>query len=124
MFKGYSVALPLNYNKEDGPYALNKSMIDVVKQNLRMLVLTDKGERIMLPNFGVGLRRFLFNNFSQTTKIEIESAIVEQVKRYMPFVRIESVDVLEDTNDINKLVVQISFYVSALNLKDTLVLGA
>lgn len=124
MFKGYSVALPLNYNKEDGPYALNKSMIDVVKQNLRMLVLTDRGERIMLPNFGVGLRRFLFNNFSQTTKIEIESAIIEQVKRYMPFVSIQSVDVLEDTNDINKLVVQISFYVSALNLKDTLVLGA
>ena len=44
MFKGYSVSLPLIYNKEDGPFALNKNMTDVIKQNLRTLILTDKGE--------------------------------------------------------------------------------
>jgi hypothetical protein len=54
VFKGYSVALPFVYNKEDGPYALNKNMLDVVKQNLKTLILTDRGERIMLPEFGVG----------------------------------------------------------------------
>lgn len=123
MFKGYSVALPLTYNKEDGPYALNKSMLDVIKQNLKMIVLTDKGERIMLPDFGVGLRRFLFENFGQTTKVQIQSEITQQVGKYMPFVKIDSIDVLEDADNLNKLVVQINFYVSVLNIKDTLVLG-
>ena len=38
MFKGYSVALPLTYNKQDGPFLLNKTMQQVVKQNLKNLV--------------------------------------------------------------------------------------
>lgn len=124
MFKGYSVVLPLTYNKEDGPYALNKSMLDVIKQNLRMLILTDKGERIMLPDFGVGLRKFLFENFGQTTQVQIQSEIIEQVRKYMPFVKIESVNIIEDQDDLNKILIQIDFYVSVLNIKDSLVLGA
>ena len=123
MFKGYSVALPFNYSKEDGPYALNKTMLDVVKQNLKTLILTDKGERVMLPEFGAGLRRYLFENSNQTTKYEIQSQIVLQVKRYMPFINIESVDVFEDPNNLNKLVVQIKFLVPSLNIRDLLTLG-
>lgn len=123
MFKGYSVALPLLYNKEDGPYALNKSMIDVVKQNLKTLVLTDKGERIMIPEFGVGLNKFLFENFNQTTKMQIQSEVVTQVRRYMPFINIDFVEVLEDPNNLNNMIVQIQFSVPALNTRDTLVLG-
>ena len=123
MFKGYSVALPLTYNKQDGPFVLNKNMIDVVKQNLKMLILTDKGERIMLPNFGVGLRRFLFENMDQTVKLQIQSEIKVQVSKYMPFVEIRKVDVLEDPENLNKLIVAISFFVPALSLNDTLVLG-
>lgn len=123
MFKGYSVALPFTYNKEDGPYALNKSMMDVVKQNLKTLVLTDRGERIMIPDFGVGLKKFLFENFSQTTEMQIKSEVSSQVRKYMPFVSIESINVLEDTTNLNNLIVQINFSVPALNTRDTLVLG-
>jgi hypothetical protein len=123
MFKGYSVALPLTYNKQDGPFMLNKSMIDVVKQNLKTLVLTDQGERLMIPDFGVGLKKFLFENINQTTKIQIESEVKTQVGKYMPYVEIRRVDVLEDPNMTNKLVVVISFFVPALNVNDTLVLG-
>lgn len=123
MFKGYSVALPFVYNKEDGPYALNKNMLDVVKQNLKTLVLTDRGERIMLPDFGVGLKKFLFENFSQTTEMQIKSEVSSQVRKYMPFVSIESINVLEDTTNLNNLIVQINFSVPALNTRDTLVLG-
>ena len=123
MFKGYSVALPFVYNKEDGPYALNKNMLDVVKQNLKTLILTDRGERIMLPEFGVGLKKFLFENFNQTTKMQIQSEVTTQVRRYMPFISIDSVDVLEDPANLNNLIVQIKFSVPALNTRDTVVLG-
>ena len=123
MFKGYSVSLPLVYSKEDGPFSLNKNMIDVVKQNLKTLILTDKGERIMLPDFGVGLRKFLFENMSDTTNIQIEQEVIDQVKKYMPFVSVRKITVLEAPQVLNKLYVSIEFVVPALNTSDVLVLS-
>ena len=32
----------------------------MIKQNLKMILLTHPGERIMVPDFGVGLPRFIF----------------------------------------------------------------
>lgn len=123
MFKGYSVVLPLIYNKQDGPYLLNKNMADVVKQNLKTLILTEKGERIMLPEFGVGLKKFLFENMNQVTNIQLQSEIKDQVRKYMPFVEIKNINVLEDNDNLNKLIVVINFFVPALSLVDKLVLG-
>ncbi len=58
--KGFSVKLPLSTDKIDGPYVLNKTLESTIKQNLKMLVLTEPGERVMNGNFGVGLKRLLF----------------------------------------------------------------
>ena len=60
--QGYSPKLPLAYDStQDGNYALNKTLIDTIRQNLKMLLLTNPGERIMMPNFGVGIRTYLFS---------------------------------------------------------------
>jgi len=123
MFKGYSVSLPLIYSKEDGPLSLNKNMLDVVKQNLKTLILTDKGDRIMIPNFGVGLRKFLFENMNSSVNIQIEQEIIDQVRKHMPFVNINRVSILEDPNNLNKIYVSVNFTVPALNASDILIIG-
>ena len=123
MFKGYSVSLPLIYSKEDGPFSLNKNMLDVVKQNLKTLILTDKGDRIMIPNFGVGLRKFLFENMNSSVNIQIEQEIIDQVRKHMPFVNINRVSILEDPNNLNKIYVSVNFTVPALNASDILIIG-
>ena len=43
MASGISVQLPLAYDPTDGPYRLNKSVKDAVKQNVKTLFLTNKG---------------------------------------------------------------------------------
>ena len=45
---------------EDGYYALTKTHHEVIRQNLKNLILTVPGERIMIPDFGVGLKKLLF----------------------------------------------------------------
>jgi len=57
MPSGLSPKLPLTVSEVFGPYNLNTNFEDLAKQNLKMLILTIPGERIMDPNFGVGLRR-------------------------------------------------------------------
>ena len=60
-FRGLSPKLPLRRDFEDG-YSMNKNYREMVKQNVKMLLLTAPGERIMDPEFGIGLQTFLFEN--------------------------------------------------------------
>jgi len=91
MSRGLSPKLPLTKDPVDG-YELNKDYIDLVRQNLKMLLLTAPGERVMYPDFGVGLRNFLFENNNQIVRSNIDSKIRQQVKAYMPFVEVIKVE--------------------------------
>ena len=89
--QGISPQLPLVYSHTDGPYQLNKTLKDVVRQNLKMLILTAPGERIMVPEFGVGLHRYLFDQITGNTFSKVSQNISEQVARYIPAVNLEEV---------------------------------
>ena len=53
MAQGLDVALPLYIDSIDGAYGLRKNLEEVVTQNLKMIILTSPGERVMVPKFGV-----------------------------------------------------------------------
>ena len=89
--QGISPRLPLVYNSTDGPYQLNKVLTDAMRQNLKMLILTAPGERIMIPEFGVGLHRYLFEQMTSNTFSTISQKINEQVTRYIPAINLEEV---------------------------------
>ena len=67
-----SVELPLTISSIDG-FTMIKDIKRLVSQNLKMLLLTVPGERVMEPEFGVGLKRYLFQNFTQATYSEIHT---------------------------------------------------
>ena len=98
---GLSPKLPLSVDKIDG-YALTKNFKQVAQQNLKMVILTAPGERVMDPNFGVGLRSFLFENASDTTFSLMEERIREQTRIYVPYITIQSINFLSSENDFSK----------------------
>ena len=92
MPSGLAVELPLVVDNTFGPYNLITDFESLATQNLKMLVLTNPGERMMDINFGVGLRRYLFQPRVDRTFGEIKTRILEQVGIYLPYIKIESVD--------------------------------
>ena len=80
---GISPALPLIYDLNDGPFRLTKSIKQAITQNFKNLVLTNPGERMMDPNFGVGIREYLFELEDDGTQDEISEKIKNQVRQYM-----------------------------------------
>jgi len=54
-----SLHLPITYNSADG-FTMIKSIKRMIKQNFKMLLLTSPGERVMDPNFGVGVKIIYF----------------------------------------------------------------
>ena len=117
---GLSPKLPLARDVTDGFYMLNKAHVDVVRQNLKNLVLTSPGERIMEPDFGVGLRQFLFEQDVTVVQGDIITRIREQVDFYLPFVEIQDVsfETFSSKNvdfDPNQLSMTIQYRIIPLN---------
>lgn len=97
---GISPKLPLTRDRQDG-FALNKTVLDSIKQNVKMVVLTSPGERVMDPAFGVGVRRYLFENANANTYGELRSTIVSQLNKYMPFVNVVDIDFITDQANVS-----------------------
>ena len=95
---GISPKLPFYIDPVDG-IALNKTLKQMTRQNLKMIILTSPGERIMHPKFGVGLRRYLFMNNTQSTLSDISRKIEQQVRTYLPSVSIRSIKFLSENGD-------------------------
>ena len=91
MAYGLAPKLTLELDSEDGAYKLLKTVPEVAKQNLKMLILTSPGERVMIPDFGVGLRRFLFEQASVGIEERIKQRIIDQVAKYLPYIRLGAV---------------------------------
>ena len=120
MANGISVSLPLNYNKQDGPFQLNKTIQETVKQNFKNLVLTAEGERLMDPDFGVGIQKYLFENYSSSLNEIIKSKVLNKVDKYLPFIIVQDFVVAESKTNINEFYIYIKYYIQSLNVLDEL----
>jgi phage baseplate assembly protein W len=90
MANGLTLKLPVALDELDG-LKLIKNFPELIQQNLTNLLLTIPGERVMDPLFGVGLPKFLFEQNNPITYAETRSKIQQQVRKYLPFVRIDNV---------------------------------
>jgi|TARA_Y100000310_G_scaffold52407_1_gene48161 phage baseplate assembly protein W len=124
MASGLAVKLPLVTDNTFGAYNLITDYTSLIKQNLKMLILTNPGERMMDINFGVGLRRRIFEQHIGSTYAEIDKDIRRQVKRYLPFVEVEKINFMtpENSPDLfpHRLTVQAYFVIIPLQLNTLL----
>ena len=90
---GLAARLPLLISESDGPYDLLQSIKEVTAQNLKMVVFTNPGERIMDMGFGVGIKRFLFRQNVRETHDVLKNRIREQVGKYLPYIKIINLDI-------------------------------
>jgi phage baseplate assembly protein W len=110
--------VPLEINEEHGNYK-EYAMTDltkVVDQNIKMVLLTSPGERIMNPNFGVGMRKYLFQNqitIDRGTQSlpPLRENIISQLSTYVPYISIQELEIGGSSYE-NMLKVKIKYYVT------------
>jgi phage baseplate assembly protein W len=74
------------FNKEYGS--------ELVKSQVKQLLLVDKGERVMLPNYGIGLRSYLFSNITPEDVSVIRTDIKDAIVKYIPNCDVLDIDVV------------------------------
>ena len=111
--------LPLNFGAAEG-YVPIKTIVGLVRQNFKNLMLTVPGERVMDINFGVGLPRLLFEPKTFETKNTIIARINEQTRLYMPFITVKSISFPGFETNPNVLAVSVKYFIVPISFDDGL----
>ena len=94
---------------KDGYFATTKTTIESVKNNIRLLLQTQKGERVFQPNLGMNIRRFLFEQITEDTQVQIENDIVDTFATWLPFVELREIDIDTSNQYKNQINIKIVF---------------
>ena len=109
-FKDGNIGQFLNLNNEDS---------SAIKSDLMHLLLTRKGERLYMPDFGTDLLKYIFEFNDGTTRSDISKELNETVKKYIPNLIINSVDVTESEDSEHAVVVRIDYTVTEDTFQET-----
>lgn len=82
---------------------------DNVREAIQVILLTEPGERVRLPEFGAGLGRFLFEPNIPATHIAIARCISQSLVRWEPRIRVAQVEVIADPSDSQAALATITY---------------
>lgn len=86
-----------------------------IEQAIHLILLTARGERLMLPQFGAGIRNYLFEPSSSATYRSIEEAVRAALIDWEPRIDLERVEVVPDQDEPNLLLIHVDYVVRATN---------
>ena len=92
----------------DGYFKSTKTTIDSIKNNIKLLLQTHRGERVFQPNLGMDLRSLIFEPLTEDITIQIENNIVDVFSRWLPFIDLRNINV-NRRDDLNQVNINIDF---------------
>jgi phage baseplate assembly protein W len=99
----YGINFPFRDSYDGNYFDLSNTNDEEIRTDLVHLLLTRKGTRYYLPDFGTRLYEFIFEPMDGPTFSEIESEIRESVQEYLPNLTITKISVTDaSTEDIDK----------------------
>ena len=110
---------PLSPSSADG-FEMSDTVQQAIKENFKMLLMTNPGERVMYPDFGVGMKTFLFSRFGSDINSEIQSRIKTQTAIYLPSVEILSIEFDDAKMDEYQLGIRIKYGITGTGIADVL----
>ena len=101
------VDLPMNSSIGGNPFKLNYTTLDQAVANAKNLLLTNQGERVMLPTFGCDIRASIFENITPELTLSLENKIRTAFATWLPYIFINEL-VITDNVDDHKVYINIT----------------
>lgn len=92
---------------------------EAVKESMKNLILTNKGERLFQPNLGSDVVKSLFDNMTPATLKVLETNVRTTLKNYEPRATILDVELIP-YYDENRIKINITFYVRSAEIPITI----
>jgi phage baseplate assembly protein W len=110
-YEDYAIGLALPIQITNVAFKQNYTEIEQIKSNIKNLLLTKQGERLMNPFFGTGVERVLFEPITDDFEDKVEDIITNSVERFIPNVNIDeiNVDISNENKDKNLVNISLKF---------------
>ena len=115
--KNIAIGVSLPFNK---PFSSTYTTKNQIKSNLVNLLLTDMGERVMNPNFGCNLKRYLFENINDVNAERVKNAVLSSVGYYIPEITVTSIAVTPNT-DYNSIDISVNYILNISQTPDEII---
>jgi phage baseplate assembly protein W len=108
----YGITLPVKRGNT-GFFEQAFTSFEQAKSNLKNLLSTARGERIMQPEFGTGLHQVLFEQMTDEFEEKLQTTITESVNFWLPYITIKDIEVemTDEMKDMHQAKLKIQFTV-------------
>lgn len=127
LFLGCGWAFPPRFTLTGGDGGPQEGAVETVsaeadiRQSLRILMETRRGERVLRPLFGLGLWEHVYDRMDETTLGDLKSQIEDAILRWEPRIKLEEV-VFETDNALDgELHIRLTYLIRAVNSRDNAV---
>lgn len=93
--KTIGVSFPFEDSPNGDFLLLTNSPENEIKSNLYHLLLTKKGGRFMLPEFGTNIHQFIFEPLDDITMAKIETEITTSCEKFLPNLKIKKINIYQ-----------------------------
>ena len=104
------IGLKLPFTRDRaGLFGTTENTLEQAGYNIKNLLLTAKGERVMQPDFGSRLRELLFEQYTEDLTERIREEIAEAMSTWLPYIVISKVDIIQDETNPNQTKIDLDF---------------
>lgn len=93
------LGVPYPTLKDPRGYWYSQSGVSTIKSDLLQLLLTNPGERVMLPEYGTALRKLLFEPNDPTLAEQARNLIINSISRWEPRIAVQNIEVSTNIDD-------------------------
>ena len=116
------ISMPLRNSEVSGStgyFESTKYTIDAIKENVKNLLNTHRGERIFNADFGINWNKYLFQQVSESVKEQMSQEIRVQLIKYMPYLTVQNIQIMERSDDSDLILfvfVKVSYKSNSVNI--------
>ena len=108
----FDIKFPFTSNNLDGFFIdLNETIADKVLSEILHVILTPKGGRLRMPDFGTDLIHYIFDMNDETEWSRVNAEVKSAVSKYVPRAEINEIKVLKGESDDNTILLELNYSV-------------
>lgn len=119
-FLGKGLGFPAGVDSDGGKFRVSAGE-DLIEESILMILGTAKGERVMRPDFGCGIRQLVFAPNNTATATLMDVYIKDALLKWEPRIEVTSIVVSPDRDEDNRLNIDIEYRIKTTNTKKNLV---
>lgn len=101
------------FDSEKGYFLdMTKTNKRAIKSDLMHLLLTNKGERLYLPEFGTDLKKYLFEPNIVTVQANIRDEIQKAIDKFIPNLKVDKLEVTPIEGSDHSVIVKLEYTVT------------